>query len=67
MIRPACYMAAGTTASALTCYGLIRNDEGPGFSSVLIASAVLGDPGVDLVRPVSIGRPSNGTTSTTTA
>jgi hypothetical protein len=66
VLRPACYMAAGTTASAVTCYGLIRNDAGPGFSSVLVATAVLGDPGIDTFTRVSIGEQSNGTAPTTT-
>jgi hypothetical protein len=65
--RPACYAAAGTTASALTCYGLIRNDAGPGFSSVLVATAVLGDPGIDTFTRVPIGEQSNGTAPTTPA
>jgi hypothetical protein len=64
--RPACYTAPGTTASALTCYGLIRNDAGPGFSSVLVATAVLGDPGIDRFTRVSIGETSDGTAPTTT-
>jgi hypothetical protein len=62
-----CYTAAGTTASALTCYGLIRNDAGPGFSSVLVATAVLGDPDIDTFTRVSIGEQSDETAPTTTA
>jgi hypothetical protein len=56
VVRPACTTVAGVTASAVTCYGLTRAD-GPGFSGVLVASAVVGDMGVDPFTEVQVGEP----------
>jgi hypothetical protein len=62
VVRPACTTVAGVTASAVTCYGLIRAD-GPGFSGVLVASAVVGDMGVDPFIEVEVGEDSTPSVS----
>jgi hypothetical protein len=62
VVRPACTTIAGVTASAVTCYGLTRADGG-GFSSVLVASAVVGDMGVDPFNEVQVGGTSSAATT----